>query len=161
MTCLIRAAETSSDLELLRVLLREYVSHLNDSLGSAHICWNDVEKELDALPSPYQVLLIAFVVDDKGEEETAGCVFLKPIEGACEMKRMWVRPQFQGLGIGRKLAEALIGRARQRGYTAMYLDTVPAAMKAAHHLYSTLGFVPVERYNDNPVPDVQFFRLNL
>jgi GNAT superfamily N-acetyltransferase len=148
-------------MELLRVLLREYVSHLNNSLGSEHICWNDIEKELAALPSPYQVLLIGFVADGNGKEEAAGCVFLKPIEDACEMKRMWVRPQFQGLGIGRKLAEALMNKARQHGYTAMYLDTVPTAMQAAHHLYSALGFVPVERYNDNPVPDVEFFRLNL
>ena len=77
------------------------------------------------------------------------------------MKRLWVRPQFQGLGIGRRLTEALMAEAQQRGYTAMYLDTVPAAMKAAHGLYSSLGFVPVERYNDNPVPDVVFFRRDL
>ncbi len=161
MTFSIRAAKIPSDRELLRSLLREYVFHLNDSLGSEHICWKDVEKELAALPSLYQVLLIAFVVDDEGSERAAGCVFLKSIEGGCEMKRMWVRPQFQGLGIGRKLAEALIEEARQHGYKTMYLDTVPATMKAAHHLYSILGFVPVERYNANPVPDVAFFRRDL
>lgn len=157
----IRVAETSPDLQLLRTLLREYVFHLNRSLGSEHICWKNVEEELAALPSPYQVLLIAFVADEQGNEEAAGCVFLKSIEGGCEMKRMWVRPEFQGLGIGRKLAESLIEKARQHGYAAMYLDTVPAAMKAAHQLYSTLGFMPVERYNDNPVPDIVFFRLDL
>jgi GNAT superfamily N-acetyltransferase len=65
------------------------------------------------------------------------------------------------LGLGRQLAETLILEAQRRGYTAMYLDTVPEAMQAAHHLYRTLGFVPVERYNDNPVPDVVFFRRDL
>ena len=157
----IRAAETSSDIQLLRILLREYVFHLNKSLGGEHICRETAEKELAALPSPYQILLIAFVPDDEGNEEAAGCVLLKPMEGACEMKRMWVRPKFQGFGIGRKLVENLIEEARQHGYSAMYLDTIPAAMKAAHQLYCALGFVPVERYNDNPVPDVTFFRLNL
>lgn len=161
MVSLIRTAETPADIETVRALLREYAAHLNASLGSEHICLAEYEKELANLPSPYQVLLIAFVADDSGNEEAAGCVFLKSIKGACEMKRMWVRPKFQGLGIGRKLAETLINKARQHGYTAIYLDTVPTAMKAAQHLYSALGFVPVERYNQNPVPDIEFFRLDL
>ena len=157
----IRAVRNSSDLEAVRALLREYAVHLNASLGAEHICLTEYEKELAGLPSPYQIMLIAFAIDDHGNEEVAGCVLLKPIEGACEMKRLWVRPQFQGLGIGRKLAEELIDGARQHGYSAMYLDTVPAAMKAAYHLYRALGFAPVERYNDNPVPDVVFFRRDL
>ena len=161
MVCSIRVAETLADLEMVRALLREYAAHLNHSLGAEHICLTEYEKELAGLPSPYQVLLIAFTSHDNGKEEAAGCVFLKPIKDACEMKRMWVRPKFQGLGIGRKLAESLIDQARQHGYTAMYLDTVPAFMKAAHQLYGKLGFVPVERYNNNPVPDVTFFRLEL
>jgi putative acetyltransferase len=159
--CVIRTVETSSDLQAIRTLLREYAVYLNGSLGAEHICLAEYERELASLPSPYQVLLIAFAADSDGNEETVGCVLLKPIEGACEMKRLWVRPQFQGLGIGRQLAEALIVEAQRRGYPAMYLDTVPAAMEAAYHLYRALGFVPVERYNDNPVPDVVFFRRDL
>ena len=157
----IRSAEIPSDIEVVRALLREYARHLNASLGAEHICLAEYEAELANLPSPYQVLLIAFAVGPEESEEAAGCVLLKPIKGACEMKRLWGRPQFQGLGIGRRLTEELIIEAQQRGYAAMYLDTVPAAMKAAHRLYSSLGFVPVERYNDNPVPDVVFFRRDL
>jgi GNAT superfamily N-acetyltransferase len=159
--CSIRVAETPFDIDVVRILLREYAAHLNASLGAEHICLAEYEKELANLPLPYQILLIAFVADDDGKEEAAGCVFLKPIEDACEMKRMWVRPKFQGLGIGRKLAESLIDRARQHGYTAMYLDTVPGVMRAAHQLYCALGFVPVQRYNNNPVPDIVFFRRDL
>ena len=161
MAYVIRTAETSSDLQAVCALLREYAVYLNSSLGAEHICLAEYEEELASLPSPYQVLLIAFTVAANGNEEAMGCVLLKPIEGACEMKRLWVRPQFQGLGMGRQLAEALIVEAQRRGYKAMYLDTVPAAMKAAHRLYRTLGFTPVERYNDNPVPDVVFFRRDL
>lgn len=161
MSYTIRAVEAGKDIETVRTLLREYAAHLNASLGAEHICLAKYEEELAALPSPYQVLLIAFAVDSDGNEEAAGCALLKPIEGGCELKRLWVRPQFQKQGIGRKLTEALIAEARKRGHTAMYLDTVPAAMKAAHYLYLALGFLPVERYNDNPVPDVVFFRLHL
>jgi putative acetyltransferase len=157
----IRAVEAGKDIETIRTLLREYAAHLNASLGAEHICLTKYEEELAGLPSPYQVLLMAFAVDNDGKEKAAGCALLKPIEGGCEMKRLWVRPQFQGQGLGRKLTEALITEAQKRGYTAMYLDTVPDAMKTAHHLYQTLGFVPVERYNDNPVPDVVFFRRDL
>lgn len=156
----IRAVSNSSDLEAVRALLREYAAYLNASLGAEHICLAEYEEELAGLPAPYQILLIAVAANDRNEQ-VAGCVLLKPMGKACEMKRLWVRPQFQGLGIGRKLAEELMDAARQHGYSAMYLDTVPAAMQAAYHLYRTLGFAPVERYNDNPVPDIVFFRRDL
>jgi len=157
----IRLVRNSSDLETARALLREYAAYLNSFLGAEHICLAEYEEELARLPSPYQVLLIAFAVDDGGSEEAAGCVLLKPMGNACEMKRLWVRPKFQGLGIGRRLTEELIDAARQHGYSAMYLDTVPAAMSAAYRLYCALGFTPVERYNENPVPDIVFLRRDL
>ena len=67
------------------------------------------------------------------------------------MKRLWVRPAQQGTGLGRKLAQAIIDDARDRGYTAMYLDTMPQSMKAAYRLYCSMGFTAVDRYNQNPV----------
>ncbi len=161
MACTIRIVNTEEEINTIRALLREYAAHLNASLGAEHICLANYEKELAGLPAPYQVTLLALVCDGDGNEEAAGCILLKPIEKGCEMKRLWVRPQFQGQGIGRELAEALIVEAQRRGYAAMYLDTVPTAMQAAHRLYLALGFVPVERYNDNPVPDVVFFRRDL
>jgi hypothetical protein len=67
------------------------------------------------------------------------------------MKRLWVRPTQQGTGLGRQLAAAIIDLARERGYTAMYLDTMPQSMQAAYRLYRSMGFTPVDRYNQNPV----------
>jgi putative acetyltransferase len=67
------------------------------------------------------------------------------------MKRLWVRPPQQGTGLGRKLAEAIIEVARERGHTAMYLDTMPQSMQAAYRLYCSMGFTAVDRYNQNPV----------
>ncbi len=67
------------------------------------------------------------------------------------MKRLWVRPQFRGRGLGLKLTQTLLDYARKKGYTAAYLDTIPAAMQTAHRIYRTLGFELVEQYGTNPV----------
>jgi putative acetyltransferase len=142
------------DRELCRTLMREYAGFLNGSVGGEHICVDSLEHELAGLPGEYAepsgTVLLAFA-----DDEPAGCVALKPIhkpgERACEMKRLWVRPTQQGRHIGRGLAEAVVEAARERGYTAMYLDTMPRSMRAAYALYGAMGFAPVERYTENPV----------
>lgn len=147
------------DADLCRILMREYALFLNESVGGEHICVESLEEELAALPGPYAepdgAVLLAFENDIP-----AGCIALKPLkltqpkkpgERACEMKRLWVRPTHHGTGLGRKLAEAVIELARKRGYTAMYLDTMPQSMQAAFGLYRSMGFVPVDRYTYNPV----------
>ena len=142
------------DRELCRTLMREYAAFLNASVGGEHICVDSLEHELAGLPGEYAApdgaILLAFV-----DEQPAGCVALKPIhkatERACEMKRLWVRPHQQGTGLGRQLADAIVAAARDRGYTAMYLDTMPQSMQAAYRLYCSMGFTPVDRYNQNHV----------
>ncbi len=151
---LIRAAryEDRADLDLCRALMREYATQLNASVGGEHICVTSLEEELSQLPAPYAppsgALLLAFQQD-----QPAGLVALRPLpasravpegESACEMKRLWVRPAFQGLGLGRRLAEAILDTARESGYAAIYLDTLPSTMQRAYALYRALGFVPVE-----------------
>jgi putative acetyltransferase len=146
-------ARSSDDTSLCRTLMREYATHLNASVGGEHICVDTLEAELAALPGPYAApdgaVLLAWAND-----QPAGCVALKPVhfgeERMCEMKRLWVRPGHQGLGLGRLLAESVVALARERGYAAMVLDTMPRTMPAAYALYRDMGFVPVERYNDNP-----------
>jgi GNAT superfamily N-acetyltransferase len=163
------------------VLLREYAAYLNASVGEEHICLESYEKELATLPSPYNppdgVILLAAV-----DAKPAGVVALKPLkplrsavpgERACEMKRLWVRPEFRGMRIGNLLSQELVDQARSLGYTAMYLDTMPATMRSANRIYAKLGFAPVKRYADNTVlrqpagcedntsPEVVFFRREL
>jgi putative acetyltransferase len=171
----IRPATAAEDFQAARILLREYAAYLNQSLGEEHICLENYERELVGLPGPYAApqgtILIAY-----GDEQLAGCAALKPLqpnrptelgEVACEMKRLWVRPEFRGQSIGSALAEQLIEYARNQGYTAMYLDTVPAAMKSANSIYRKMGFQRVERYNTNPILGVnpavavEFYRLPL
>jgi putative acetyltransferase len=70
---------------------------------------------------------------------------------AWELKRLWVRPAARGLGLGRSLTQAVVDREVAAGRKAVFLDTAPASMAAAHRIYSDLGFLPCAPYNDNPV----------
>ena len=161
---LIREAVSEGDVELVRALMQAYGEHLSASPnGAANICLEGYAKELEGLPKPYQVLLLAEV-----DGAAAGCVAVKTITSpaiaesrACEMKRLWVDGGFRGHGLGRRLVEESVAWARGQGFEAMYLDTVPAAMPEANRLYEAMGFEQVERYNRNPIADVVFFRLRL
>jgi GNAT superfamily N-acetyltransferase len=153
----IEPAATAADLDHIRTLMRAYSAYLaQNPTGAANICIQGFEKEIVALPAPYKLILLAKVA-----AQPAGCVALKPIPGGIEMKRLYVDPTHRGHSLGRKLIQQSIAWARTQNYETMYLDTVPAAMPEANALYERLGFQRVERYNDNPVPDVVFYRLIL
>ena len=146
---------TQGDLGDIRKLFREYESFLDFDL-----CFQSFEHELDNLPGQYAppkgCLLVAI-------EKTSyvGCIAIRPLEaGICEMKRLYVRPEGRGQGLGRQLAEAVISRARSLGYHKMKLDTV-GKLQAAITLYRDLGFQPCAPYCDNPQPDVEYFELAL
>lgn len=148
-------AETPDHLQEARLLFEEYAASLGFGLD-----FQDFEAELAGLPGAYSPprgrLLLAF-----HEGRTAGCVALREIEeGVCEMKRLYVRPDFRALRIGRALAEAVIAEAREIGYLSMRLDTVPS-MGRAQDLYRTLGFREIPPYRFNPVPGTAFLELRL
>lgn len=141
----------AADAEALRAVFRDYFAWLGPEGW-----FSDIEAELDALPGGYDAILVA---RDGGE--VVGCVALRALEdGACEVKRLYVRPSARGSGAGRALIEASIARAREIGYRVMRLDTLPR-MEAARALYLSFGFRPIERYNDNPIEGVLFFELQL
>jgi ribosomal protein S18 acetylase RimI-like enzyme len=93
--------------------------------------------------------------------EPAGCVALRELDDSiCEMKRLYLRPQFRGSGAGRALAEAVICAAREIGYRQMRLDTLPQ-MLGAQALYRSLGFLEIAPYCFNPIPGTRYFEIDL
>jgi ribosomal protein S18 acetylase RimI-like enzyme len=76
------------------------------------------------------------------------------------MKRLFVEPAGRGLGLGRALAEAIIGEARRLGYAEIRLDTLPS-MTTALALYASLGFETVPAYYDTPIAGTVFLARRL
>ena len=154
--CELAEAATAEDVAQVRRLFRAYADWLEVDL-----CFQNFERELADLPGRYAPpvgrLLIARVAG-----EVVGCVGLRPLgPGVCEMKRLWVEPGFGGRGIGRALAERIVAEAREIGYQRMRLDTIPALMPAAQHLYAALGFREIPAYYHNPLPGVVMLELDL
>jgi putative acetyltransferase len=145
------AVRDGADLGEVRALLREYEASLAFPLD-----FQDFDRELAELPGafapPRGELLLA-----RGK----GCVALRPLdEATCELKRLYVRPQARGEGLGRELVEAVVAEAQRLGYTRMRLDTVPG-MEAAQALYEQLGFREIAPYTTNPVEGTRFLELEL
>jgi ribosomal protein S18 acetylase RimI-like enzyme len=152
---LVEQATTSTDVAAVRALFAEYAA----SLG-VDLCFQDFDRELAELPGDYTPPSGRLLVVRVGGDVVA-CVALRQLEDdLCEMKRLYVQPSQRGLGLGRKLAEAVVGEARQIGYTRMRLDTLPS-MAAAAALYERLGFQEIEPYYANPVPGVRYLELAL
>lgn len=156
----VREAVGAEDVATVRRLLQGYGDYLAaNPAGAANICIEGYAEELERLQELYFVLLLAEV-----DGVAAGCVALRLVakdESGCEMKRLWVDGAFRGLGLGRRLVEEVVLWAKRLGWKTMYLDTVPAAMPEANRLYAAVGFERTERFNENPLAGVVFFRLSL
>ena len=140
----------------VRELFLEYAQSLGFSL-----CFQSFDKELAGLPGDYRPprgrLLLA-----EHERQLAACVALHPLsKTVCEMKRLYLRPQFRGHGFGRILAEAIISEARSIGYTAIRLDTVEPVMQDAVAMYRRLGFREIAAYCSNPIAGALYMELKL
>jgi putative acetyltransferase len=152
-------AEDSSALESARLLFREYAESLQVDL-----CFQDFDKELALLPGEYQGPRGALLLARVGEQ-WAGCCALRPLDttdyaNACEMKRLYVRPGFRGLGLGRRLAEGILEQARLAAYDCILLDTLDD-MESARALYGELGFQAVPPYYFNPIAGAHYLKADL
>ena len=141
----------AGDLDEVRLLFREYRIAVD-----ADVCFANYEAELVALPRGYETILLA-----RDGIRSMGCVALRDLgEGSCEMKRLFVQPEAQGLGLGRLLIEAAKQTAIELRYGRMVLDTLPT-MGRAIALYRAMGFIPIARYNNNPDRAALFFEQHL
>jgi ribosomal protein S18 acetylase RimI-like enzyme len=145
------AARVPDDIPAVRALFEEYAAEIGIDL-----CFQGFAEELANLPGKYAPpgggLWLAVV-----DGETAGCVALRPLEaGACEIKRLYVRPAFRGRGIARLLATDALAAATAARYRRARLDTL-SSMTGAIALYQSLGFVEIEPYYDNPIAEAKYF----
>jgi len=153
----VRRADPALDLTTVRVLFREYAQSLGFALD-----FQGFESELAALPGEYAEPRGTILLAHSASGEPWGVVALRPLDddGVCEMKRMYVRPEARGQGLGRILGEAIVAAARERGYRAMRLDTIDT-MTAAIELYRSLGFREIGAYRFNPLPGALYFEAGL
>ncbi len=174
--------DPGSELDITRSIFLEYAASLGIDL-----CFQNFDAELADLPGDYAeprgALLLALVDAGPGgsqseragvptlkrangiEAYVAGCCALRPLDmadypNAAEMKRLYVRPQFRGLGLGRQMAEAILDAARGAGYACVLLDTLDD-MESARALYEDLGFVEVPPYYHNPIAGSHYLKVDL
>ncbi len=151
----IREAASPHDLAEVRRLFNTYAKSLGISLG-----FQNFDQELAGLPGTYAppggcLFLAEF------DGIAGGCVALRPLQNeTCEMKRLFVSPDYRGTGAGRLLALTVMAKAKALGYRAIRLDTVPS-MAAAIQIYESLGFQSIEAYCENPVPGALFLECKL
>lgn len=151
----ISVALAPEDIAAVRKLLNYY-----GELRNHDAALGDYTKELKSLPGKYGppqgCLLLARMGD-----VVIGCVAFQALSSSiCEMKRMFVLPDYQGQGVGFRLVERLLLEAQKLDYQLMRLDTHPSMLKAAK-LYQSMGFYSIERYNQNPTPGIRFFEKKL
>ncbi len=136
-------------------LFKEYVHSLGVDLW-----FQDFEKELGSLPGKYVppdgCILLAMY-----GEKPAGCVALRKFEtDICEMKRLYIKPEFRSSGLGRTLITEIIDESIDKGYKLMRLDTIDSLQQAIR-LYKYYGFKEIEPYCYNPVPSTSYWELEL
>lgn len=171
--------DTIDELNAARAVFSEYAAALGIDLG-----FQDFDVELNGLPGDYAeprgALLLALVdathpvaadaglplqLADGRLTQIAGCCALRPLDtadypNASEMKRLYVRPAFRGLGLGRRLAESILDAARGAGYGCVLLDTLDD-MASARTLYEELGFIEVPPYYHNPIAGSHYLKVEL
>lgn len=144
-------AQTPSDIAAIKQLCIDYSNWLPVDLG-----FQDFNQELHDFPKGFVCLILA-----KQAGKPVGAVALKShSKTTCEMKRLFIKPQAQGKGIGRLLSERIMHEAKGLGYSEMILDSLKR-LKPAVALYQSLGFTEIEPYNFNPEDDVIYMRRDL
>jgi len=149
---LVRVERPAPQLEEAKALLVEYWR----SFGFTP-CFQGFDQELASLPGNYApprgALLLA-----PGQ----GCVAVRPLDAeTAEMKRLYLRPEARGAGLGRSLAGAAVAHARERGFSRVVLDTIPEKMQEAVALYRSMGFRDAAPYLPEPTPGALCLELTL
>jgi len=148
-------ASTAAQVEQVRGLFEEYWT----SFGFTP-CFQNFAGEVASLPGCYAGpggrLGLATV-----DGEAAGCAAMRQFDATrCEAKRLYVRPKFRGLGLGRALMDWLISECRAAGYREMLGDTMPV-MTQALEMYDRMGFERTGPYSSTPTEGAIYLRLKM
>lgn len=154
----ISVARGDADMATSREMFSEYQQWLGVDL-----CFQDFENELKGLPGKYAPPKgEIFIAREDGD--VAGIVAVRPVgdpsEMRSEMKRLYVREQWRGQGLGRVLADLAVTFAANAGYRVMVLDTLPH-LETAMSMYGRMGFVETAPYYENPLPGVVYMEKTL
>jgi putative acetyltransferase len=149
------SAESPEQVAMIRTLFEEYAAFL-----AVDLCFQGFTEELNGLPGRYAppsgALRLAMY-----DGQAAGCVAIRGLSAdSCEMKRLYVRPAYRGMGIGRELTREIIVTARRIGYRVMRLDTLERLIEAMT-LYRSFGFNITSPYYTNPLENVVYWELTL
>jgi GNAT superfamily N-acetyltransferase len=151
----IAIVQSAEELAEVRRLFEEYWS----SFGFTP-CFQNFGDEVDGLPGDYvppRGALALATIDGRA----AGCAALRPFdESRCEAKRLYVRPEFRGHGLGLALLKWVVARARAAGYREIVGDTMPV-MRRALEMYDRFGFERCAPYSGSPTPGAIYLRLKL
>jgi len=148
--------QSAEQIAQVRKLFLEYAKSLGFSL-----CFQSFDQELASLPGDYappdgRLLLAEY------DSHLAGCAALHKLDAeACEMKRLYLRPEFRGQGLGRSLTERILSEARAIGNQRVRLDTVEPVMKDAVAMYRKIGFKEIAPYRQNPIAGALYMELDL
>ena len=143
-------------IEQVKNLLIEYTKNLGRDLSFQNID-DELENPARKYTEPAGALLV--VIDGSGN--VGGMIaYHRHSKERCEIKRLYVKPNFRGAKLGEQLIQKILERAKQDGYKEMVLDTI-APLQSAIHLYKKFGFVECEPYYNNPMDDVIFMKKKL
>ncbi|SOE19544.1 Acetyltransferase (GNAT) family protein [Spirosomataceae bacterium TFI 002] len=149
--------QSENQLERVRQLFQDYQAELGLDL-----CFQGFQEELDELPGNYAEPKGSILLALNDANEIVGVVALKPLKekATCEMKRLYVDPNYRKFKIGFQLIEHVIDDAKSKGYDLMKLDTLEK-LQAAIKLYHHFGFQETNPYNFNPDATVKYFEKRL
>jgi ribosomal protein S18 acetylase RimI-like enzyme len=163
---MITQATTPEHFAAARSLMAEYGAFIAAALGPAHACHTSLGPEIAALETRYGPPRgFVLLAQPAGQKDFLGCIAVHELSGSnparAEIKRLWVAPAARGCKSGSALLDSALDRIRRLGYCEAVLDTLPSVMPEAVRLYESRGFQLTERFNDNPVPGVVFYRRTL
>jgi ribosomal protein S18 acetylase RimI-like enzyme len=149
--------DDEAGLEAAAELFTEYAEWL-----APFVTHSTIAEELESLPRPFVAPAGRLVIASAPDGRACGCIGVKRHQGeACELKRLYVRPECRGSGLGRELMSAALDAACEMGYSAALVSSIPAHMPEAVGMYESLGFTRTHRFEDHTHAEVEMVYLRL